>query len=182
MATIIVVPVDSCIGLLTNSSSEMFVSKKGMSLKGVKEALQKIVEGYSVMTGEPAGMSVFGEMKVLKDEEEALAFLREYDDYIISHPEYRHRMKELAQARGTKIAEIYQLKDKVKELEAFRELWEEEDNKEKKIFDDFIARFPDQVTRLVGCVVIHSSGSNTVPYDLFDTIDRKLGGFHAHLG
>jgi hypothetical protein len=180
MRTMTVIPVDSVIGLLTNSSSEMFVSKQGMTIEAVKEAVRAIVAGYGVMQGVTYDAEeMIGEPRMLNTREEAETFFRENMCYIMGDDPYYQEENTQIWASWDRPVPGQREADRQKSMiqaQAARE------KKFKELADKTVQKESRRIDRLVGCVLLPSARDNSIPYELWDILDTKLGGFHFHRG
>ena len=174
---LIVIPIDSVIDILTNSSSEMFVSKKGMSEQAVREVLKKIMEGYSTMVGVEHGMDVFeDDINILSTREDTLQFLQDFACYLL--PDYSS-LEKVVIGNETISHEKWLSSERDPHQ---RVDWRKSEELTKKAVAKWLKEHPEVVEQFLRSAVVHSSGDNSVPYELFDIIDRQLGGTHYHLG
>lgn len=160
-AKFILVNPHSCVDLITNSSSELFIGKNDQGIEFVKETLTEMLKEYNEETADDLSFdSVFGDVKVVTD----------YNDLLetILYFGYHHS----SLLKGMKPIPVYDYEsdDTYEEFKAERSIW--------------IAKHLDKFKqRIQGSIIIESADDNSIPFDLFDKIEDLLSPSHRfHLG
>jgi hypothetical protein len=183
----------SFVDVITNSSSEIFVCDTDKSEKFIKEFLEKCLETYNFGNGSNYAFdNCFGPIEVITEEN----FEKFVDEYVIDWglhrwnwnvekiPDYWDFTRSLEaeglvidyKVREDKDAELKRREDNERFNKEIEDRWEalKKNWKEKNI--------GVLKESLMGNICIHSNGDNSIPYELFDMIERSLNATRQHLG
>ena len=159
-AKFILVNPHSCVDLITNSSSELFIGKNDQGIEFVKETLTEMLKEYNKETADNRSFdSVFGYVKVVTNYNDLLETILDFADHS-------------SLLKGMKPIPVYDFQSDLtyEEFTAERSIW--------------IAKNLDKFKqRIQGSIIIESANGNSIPFDLFDKIEDLLSPSHRfHLG
>lgn len=192
MKRMCILNVESVIGLLTNSSSEIFVSKQGMTVSAVRDILEKIVEGYNLMSGNTNCYNDFfsDDIEILDTDEKVKDFINEYASYVFGYDREINRIfgSEMFNGKFIKWENVFKEKQRLtadgksdNEISKLHD-WEASEIERKRLLDKWIKDNPERLEQFKGIVVVHSCGDNSVPYGIWKMINDLLGGTNYHIG
>lgn len=234
MKRLIVLNNHSFVDVITNSSTELFVSDTDKSIEMIKEVLQTIIDGYNMMNGSEYDMSIFGsiyqfnylEFKKWKKHTKAeIARCQESGDWSsrIPYPgedsgfstiegwftdkededvldEKRKTIIEDGPISGNywssnnynpykdrlnsvmgegwdyskRREEVIKILQELKESDIKPEWWDKPWN--------YVPFSKTTIDSLDGKIIIEGSNDNSIPYDIWDTINSRLNARNYHLG
>lgn len=181
MKTIVVVPeFHSVIDILTNSSTELFVSSSNKSLEVIWEFLSD-VNDLLELNDPKCGV---GEMFTIT-EENVGEFLKKYyyylDNMIAEKPEEHWDFtRNYYKKKGWNPNEW-------RDNSATPEIRSSHSNEACDAYDKYIEEFVEKHMSeynesLIGKTILVGETDNSIPYEIFDILDRKLNAYHIHCG
>lgn len=183
----LLVDMHSFVDVITNSSSEIFVCDTDKSTGFTEDFLRKCLNTYNFGTGASLDFEeCFGPIEVIT-EETVDAFI---DEYVIDWGLHRWSWK------TTKLEDSYRFRDNLRKTEdlEYKRPWDENreynegvDQKLDEKWNEYVKGWKAEnmeIIRpsLIGNLCIHSNGDNSIPYELFEMIERALNANRLHLG
>lgn len=158
----LIINTHSFIDVITNSSSELFICDTDKSIEFVKEILQSMINTYNVANpnNQITYKECFRDPYYAKDDFDALLNWIEY--YVDTYP---FCSKEVFKSFPKKDFRLLKYDEQYK----LREQWVNDHNEEIK-------------KEFANSILIESKDDNSIPYELFDVIERWFNATRMHLG
>lgn len=188
--TLAVIKIHSVMGVVTNSSSEIFVSTKNLSVEAVKEILTKLlVENYADLVGSGEVYNcqkdfnfeaMFGAIYVLNDD----TFPEFIENVVIDYGAIPKGIDAPRPPDYMEVTRPFGYKFPWDEHEKYnREMQVAQKNAWEAAKMAWRAEHEHKVrAALHGAVCVESATDNSIPYGIWDLICSKLNAYHVHLG
>ena len=174
MKTIFTLKPQSFIDVITNSSSELFVCNTTKTVEFVKDILQSILNLYNLSNGSTRSFSdVFGEIYVI-DESNLKSEIEAFLDWGVFP----------SRSRGVEIEHYEDHFEWTRNNTQNKGLdWKQESELRNEYKKGWIERNYEQAKAiLLGTVLINSASDNTIPWEMFEQIERYFNAERFHLG
>jgi hypothetical protein len=184
MKQIIVIPeFHSLIDVITNSSTELFIADTDKSIDAIKELLAGLSQYADCDSDCGVGkIYVITEDNIKEFIDSTHYYLVMCDDMIDSSDFCDDYFRKKGwDVSGYRIPRCLSKDDNERETyaEHMREAFDAYDIYKENFLNDHMEEYK---RKLLGKTIIEGSDDNSIPYEIFDILNKKLNAYHIHLG